>query len=81
MSNMMKRWEAHYPGIDAMRLKEIVTVPEDLLVRAPAMLAAATVSRAGETVVDAVYPFSQAPEAFAHLKRGAVGKVVVRIER
>jgi NADPH:quinone reductase-like Zn-dependent oxidoreductase len=32
-------------------------------------------------VVDAVYPFSQAPEAFAHLKRGAVGKVVVRIER
>ena len=32
-------------------------------------------------VVDAVYPFSQAPEAFAHLKRGTVGKVVVRIER
>ncbi|WP_249359583.1 NAD(P)-dependent alcohol dehydrogenase [Cupriavidus sp. 2SB] len=30
-------------------------------------------------VVESVYPFARANEAFAHLKRGAFGKVVVRI--
>jgi NADPH:quinone reductase-like Zn-dependent oxidoreductase len=30
-------------------------------------------------VIDAIYPFSQVPEAFAHLKRGAFGKIVVQV--
>jgi NADPH:quinone reductase-like Zn-dependent oxidoreductase len=30
-------------------------------------------------VIDATYAFSQAPEAFAHLRRGAFGKIVVQI--
>jgi len=30
-------------------------------------------------VIDAVYPFSQVPEAFAHLRRGPFGKVVVQV--
>ncbi|MHB9835122.1 zinc-dependent alcohol dehydrogenase family protein [Paraburkholderia terrae] len=34
-----------------------------------------------QPVIDAVYSFDQVPEAFAHVKRGAFGKVVVRIER
>jgi NADPH:quinone reductase-like Zn-dependent oxidoreductase len=30
-------------------------------------------------VIDAVYSFSQVPNAFAHLKRGPFGKVVVKV--
>jgi NADPH:quinone reductase-like Zn-dependent oxidoreductase len=30
-------------------------------------------------VIDATYPFSQVPQAFAHLQRGAFGKVVVQV--
>jgi NADPH:quinone reductase-like Zn-dependent oxidoreductase len=30
-------------------------------------------------VIDATYAFSQVPEAFAHLRRGAFGKIVVRV--
>lgn len=30
-------------------------------------------------VIDATYPFEQAPEAFAHLRRGAFGKVVIQV--
>jgi NADPH:quinone reductase-like Zn-dependent oxidoreductase len=30
-------------------------------------------------VIERVYPFSQVPDAFAHLRRGAFGKVVVRV--
>lgn len=31
-------------------------------------------------VIDTVYPFEQVPEAFAHLQRGAFGKVVVQVQ-
>lgn len=31
-------------------------------------------------VIDAVYPFAQVPQAFAHLQRGAFGKVVVEVK-
>lgn len=31
-------------------------------------------------VIDAVYPFAEAPAAFSHLKRGAFGKIVIRNE-
>ncbi|CAM2157310.1 Alcohol dehydrogenase [Pararobbsia alpina] len=30
-------------------------------------------------IIDAIYPFEQAPQAFEHLKRGAFGKVVVQV--
>jgi NADPH:quinone reductase-like Zn-dependent oxidoreductase len=30
-------------------------------------------------VIDAIYPFDQAPSAFTHLKRGAFGKMVVSV--
>lgn len=30
-------------------------------------------------VIDAIYPFDQVPAAFAHLKRGAFGKIVVSV--
>jgi NADPH:quinone reductase-like Zn-dependent oxidoreductase len=30
-------------------------------------------------VIDAVYPFSQVPESFAHLRRGAYGKIVITV--
>ena len=30
-------------------------------------------------VIDAVYPFSQVPELFAHLERGAFGKIVITV--
>jgi len=33
-----------------------------------------------QPVIDAVYPFAEAPAAFAHLKRGAFGKIVIRNE-
>ena len=32
-----------------------------------------------EPVIDATYPFSQVPAAFAHLQRGAFGKIVVQV--
>lgn len=32
-----------------------------------------------EPVIDAAYPFSQVPAAFAHLQRGAFGKIVVQV--
>jgi NADPH:quinone reductase-like Zn-dependent oxidoreductase len=34
-----------------------------------------------QPVIEAVYPFDQVPEAFEHMKRGAFGKVVVRIDQ
>jgi NADPH:quinone reductase-like Zn-dependent oxidoreductase len=30
-------------------------------------------------VIDAIYPFSQVPESFAHLQRGAFGKIVITV--
>lgn len=30
-------------------------------------------------VIDAVYPFAQVPQAFAHLRRGAFGKIVIDV--
>jgi NADPH:quinone reductase-like Zn-dependent oxidoreductase len=32
-------------------------------------------------VIDAIYDFSQAPEAFVHLKRGAFGKIVIKVRQ
>lgn len=32
-----------------------------------------------EPVIDATYPFAQVPAAFAHLQRGAFGKIVVQV--
>jgi NADPH:quinone reductase-like Zn-dependent oxidoreductase len=32
-------------------------------------------------VIDAVYPYSQVPQAFAHLRRGAFGKIVVDVSQ
>ena len=29
--------------------------------------------------IDAIYPFAEVPAAFAHLKRGAFGKIVVEV--
>lgn len=34
-----------------------------------------------QPIVDATYPFTHAPAAFAHLKNGAFGKIVIRKER
>ena len=32
-------------------------------------------------VIDASYPFAQVPAAFAHLQRGAFGKIVVQVDK
>jgi NADPH:quinone reductase-like Zn-dependent oxidoreductase len=32
-------------------------------------------------VIDQIYPFEQAHEAYEHLARGALGKVVIKIAR
>jgi NADPH:quinone reductase-like Zn-dependent oxidoreductase len=32
-----------------------------------------------QPIVDAIYPFAEAPAAFAHVKRGAFGKIVVSL--
>lgn len=32
-----------------------------------------------QPIMDAIYPFAEAPTAFAHVKRGAFGKIVVSL--
>ncbi len=70
------------PGIDFFQLKASGAGFRNITVghRAALMELARAVAASGlKPVIDRVFPFAEAPEAFAHLESGAhLGKVVIR---